>query len=288
MLNEFKILVNNIVNFRKKVLNEAVSSNSIVDAINDHKILYIYYNGDDTVQPGYRTIKPFVVGSHKKSGNTVIRAWQDTGNSDSYNNIKYHNYANKKRDGHEVHYDHKGRSRPGWRLFRLDKITSLMPTGETFRPENIINNGRGVNYNPNDKEINVIAAIQPTSDKTTKTTDITKDTAVAQDKKEKSVMDVQTPKFQRFFKAAAKDRDIDTEEIRNLWNINQKIRKKSPTKMMVVQTEKGDMVLKDESQRGNIPADAIVGNLKDLYNSHLKKDVRPDDVFFTQSDDKKV
>jgi len=288
MLNELKILVNNIRNFRKKVLNEDVSSNSIVDAINEHKILYIYYNGDDTVQPGYRTIKPFVVGSHKKSGNMVVRAWQDAGNSDSYNNIKYHNYANKRRDGHEVHYDHKGRSRPGWRLFRLDKITSLMPTGETFRPENIINNKRA-KYNPNDGDMaQIIAAIQPTSDKSIDTADITKDTDVAAVKKDKSAMDVQTPKFQRFFKAAARDRDIDAEEIRNLWNINQKIRKKSPTKMMVVQTEKGDMVLKDESQRGKIPADAIIGNLKDLYNTHLKKDVRSDDAFFTQSDDRNV
>ena len=58
-----------------------------------------------------------------KSGNKVVRAWDEEGAS---------------------HTAYKGEQPlPGWRLFRLDKILSIKPTGETFeemRP----------NFNPND------------------------------------------------------------------------------------------------------------------------------------------
>jgi hypothetical protein len=57
-----------------------------------------------------------------KAGNKVMRAWDEEGSS---------------------HTAYKGEQPlPGWRLFRLDKILSLKPTGENFtemRP----------NFNPN-------------------------------------------------------------------------------------------------------------------------------------------
>lgn len=282
MLTEINILFDNVKNFRRKLLSEGVNQSSMVDAINDHKIVYIYYAGDDTVQPGYRTIKPFVVGTHKKSGNPVVRAWQDAGSSDSYNNIKYHNWANAKRQDHEYHFDHKGRMKPGWRLFRLDKIVSMLPTGEQFKPENIINNNRGVKYNPNDKDINVVKAIQPSSEKTIDVdgTDSIHEPDTTAAKVDKSAFDDQTSKFQRFFKAGRRTRQATKDEIENLFKINQKIKKKPARKMWVVQNEKGDMILKDENQKSKIPSDSIVGNLKDLYNKFVVPDRKYDTSFF--------
>lgn len=282
MIDESKILLSKIKGLRKLFLSEGVSQGSIEDAINNHKIIYIYYSGDDTVQPGYRTIKPFVVGSHKKSGNPVVRAWQDAGNSDSFNNIKYHNWVNKKRQDHEYHFDHKGRMKPGWRLFRLDKIVSMLPTGEQFKPNNIINNSRGVKYNPNDDDINVSVAITPTSDKSFDVdgTDSIHEPDTTATKVKKSGFDTQTPKFQRFFKAGRKTREASKDEIENLWRINQKIKKKPARKMWVVQNEKGDMVLKDENQKNKIPQESIVGNLKDLYNKFVIPNRGYDKTFF--------
>jgi predicted DNA-binding transcriptional regulator YafY len=47
-----------------------------------------------------------------KAGNKVVRAWDNEGSS---------------------HTAYKGEQPlPGWRLFRLDKILSLKPTGENF------------------------------------------------------------------------------------------------------------------------------------------------------------
>lgn len=272
MANEFKKIISNIKNIRKLVLNEGVSQNSMADAINNHKVIYINYAGDETIQKGYRTIKPFVVGVHKKSGNSVVRAWQDAGNSDSYNNVKYHNYANKKRQDHEYHFDHKGRMKPGWRLFRLDKIVSMLPTGEQFNPQNIINSTHGVNYNPGDKDMSsIVAAIQPTPDKSTQVTgtDSTDKPDVTKTKVDKSSFDTQTPKFQRFFKAGQQNRGTNKEEIQHLYDLNQKYKKRPARKMLVVQNEKGDLVLKPIEQQNNIPSGAVVGNLQDLYQKFV-------------------
>ena len=91
-------------------------------AINNNLICVIEYKGDETVSSGRRAIEPVVLGVHTHSGNPVVRAWQRAGATDTPDNM------------------------PGWRLFRVDKISSLKVTEEKFtepRPA----------FNPNDSAI---------------------------------------------------------------------------------------------------------------------------------------
>ena len=151
MLTEIKILFNNIGHFRQ-LLKESVGDSVIVNAINDHKYLYIYYAGDNTVLKGYRTIKPFVLGT-STAGNKVLRAWQEAGSSDSYAGL-----TGRKREDHEYQFDQKGNMKPGWRLFRVDGITSALPTGKKF---STATNKLPPLYNPNDKQMtSIVAAVQ--------------------------------------------------------------------------------------------------------------------------------
>jgi hypothetical protein len=96
--------------------------NNLGQAINDKRVVIIFYEGDDTISRGARAIEPVVLGTHFQSGNPVVRAWQVQGASDSPDNL------------------------PGWRLFRVDRIGSLRTTENTFntpRPK----------YDPNDDHI---------------------------------------------------------------------------------------------------------------------------------------
>lgn len=280
MISEIKILFDNIKDFRKLNLNEAVDNNRIVDAINNHKIIYIYYAGDDTILKGYRTIRPFVLGTHEKTGNKVLRAWQDAGSSDSYRGLN-----RTPRWGHEKISGPKG-IQPGWRLFLLDKITSAIPTGEEFNPSEFFDVG-DVKYNPNDKDMSSIEAsieISKAADVRTKGLKSIDDPDVTATKIDKSTFDPQASKFKQFFSAARKTRQATKEEIETLWNLVKTYRKKSPRNYWVVQNEKNDMVLK--TKRGleidNIPSEAVVGNLKDLYNKFVLPNKQVPSDFFNK------
>lgn len=73
---------------------------AIINAINGHYQISIYYMGDKQNSPGWRTVQPYVYGLVKGTGNEVIRAYQITGGSVSH------------------HF-------PMWRLFRLDRIGNI-------------------------------------------------------------------------------------------------------------------------------------------------------------------
>tara|TARA_A100001515_G_scaffold32192_1_gene25178 strand:- start:91535 stop:94843 length:3309 start_codon:yes stop_codon:yes gene_type:complete len=96
--------------------------NNLGQAINDKRVVIIFYEGDNTVSRGARAIEPVVLGTHYQSGNPVVRAWQVQGASDTPDNL------------------------PGWRMFRVDRIARLRMTDNTFdtpRPQ----------YDPNDDHI---------------------------------------------------------------------------------------------------------------------------------------
>lgn len=121
-----------LYNTLKGVILEVASLGSVTDAIKNRKRIIIYYDGDEPGGRGLREIEPVCLG-YSKAGNAVVRAWDSEGAS------------------------HRGYLRtrpfPGWRLFRLDKILSLKPTGETF-------NEPRPNFNPNgDKSMNRILYI---------------------------------------------------------------------------------------------------------------------------------
>lgn len=116
----------------KGLICEIASVDSVVNAVKNKQKVVIYYDGDEPGGRGLREIEPVCLGV-SKAGNKVLRAWDDEGAS---------------------HTAYKGEQPlPGWRLFRLDKILSLKPTGENFtqmRP----------NFNPNgDKSMVSIIAI---------------------------------------------------------------------------------------------------------------------------------
>ena len=95
----------------KSLIVEIASIESVIDCIKNRKKCIVYYDGDEPGGRGLRELEPVCLGT-SKSGNKVLRAWDAEGAS---------------------HTAYKGEQPlPGWRLFRLDKILSLKPTGETF------------------------------------------------------------------------------------------------------------------------------------------------------------
>ena len=86
-------------------------------AIKEKKVIHFYYDG------GYRSVEPHCYGV-SKDGNELLRAYQTGGHSES--------------------------SKPvGWKLFRLDELSELSTTEDSFtspRPQ----------YNPNDKAMSSI------------------------------------------------------------------------------------------------------------------------------------
>lgn len=145
--NADRVIIDNnelIANVKKFRLNEWVSRDSIADAIKNKDIVFIYYAGDETVNKGYRTIEPFVLG-RSKAGNLVLRAWQQAGATDSGNNPTRRN--------DEL---------PGWRLFRVDGITSLVKTLRKFDTDPTYLASNRPKYNPKDSQMTeIILAIQP-------------------------------------------------------------------------------------------------------------------------------
>jgi hypothetical protein len=250
-LSETKILFENIKHFRyKNLLTEGVDEKDIVDAIQNHEYIYIYYAGDKSIKKGYRTIRPFVLGKHATSGNLVLRAWQDRGKSDS------------------------GAIRkpiPMWRLFRVDKIASIYPTGKKFTD----NEGNVLipnTYKDTDSDIpNPIATVTRTPEKVVQTTgmdSISKPDVVAQ---KVSAFDNQTNKWQRFYNANKGNRDATANDISKLYNQATKVYKMASSKFLVVINKKNEFELLDIKNKDKVPPETIVGNLPNLYDTLVRK-----------------
>lgn len=93
------------------LLLEIASIETVQDAVNGRKVCIVYYDGDEPGGRGLREIEPVALGK-SKAGNLVMRAWDREGAS---------------------HTGYKGEQPlPGWRLFRLDKMLSMKPTGEVY------------------------------------------------------------------------------------------------------------------------------------------------------------
>jgi hypothetical protein len=181
-LKEDNFIKESLKRFRKLLLREWVDRNDVVDAIENADIVYIYYAGDDTVNRGFRTIEPYALGT-SKAGNLVLRAWQQAGASDSKKNAS--------RSNDEI---------PGWRLFRLDGITSFMKTFKKFD----INSPRP-NYNPDDKGMtSIITAVDTSKTATTqvKGTDSVETPDQAKDKL--NFFDTQVKSFKDFYDSSKK------------------------------------------------------------------------------------
>jgi hypothetical protein len=259
MTGELKILFENIKNFRH-LLTEAVGDDAIIKAINNHEYIYVYYEGDESNQKGYRTIRPYVLGT-SSAGNKVIRAWQERGKSASYSSAQ-------RGVEHDYWHDNDGKIKPGWRMFRLDKISSSYPTGKKF------NNADGtVMIPPKYKEgsdanmSNIIAYVST--------------------KKEPEFVP-RTPttrpdggRFKRFANANKEHRKITPDDVMKLYDIAKRVYKKSAGKYLVVINDNDEYELLDANQKNNIPEKAVVGNLPNLYDTLVKRTAPgQNDVFF--------
>ena len=115
-----------LLNSVKDIIVETRSLSDLVDAVKKRKRLIIYYDGDEPGGIGLREIEPVCIG-HSKRNNKVLRAWDSEGSS---------------------HTAYKGEQPlPGWRLFRIDKILSVKPTGEIYnepRPNYNLNGDRSM------------------------------------------------------------------------------------------------------------------------------------------------
>jgi len=110
-----------LYNSLKTLILEVASMEAVRDSISKRNKCIIYYIGDEPGGKGLREIEPVCLG-YSKAGNLVLRAWDYQGAS---------------------HTAYKGKQPlPGWRLFRLDKITMFKPTEEKFDTPK-------PNYNPN-------------------------------------------------------------------------------------------------------------------------------------------
>jgi predicted DNA-binding transcriptional regulator YafY len=137
-----------LYNSFKSLIVEVTSMETVVDSIKNKKRVVIYYDGDEPGGKGLRVIEPVCFG-YSKAENPVVRAWDMEGSS------------------HTAYLGEK--PLPGWRLFRLDKMSFMIPTAEVF-------NEPRPNYNPNgDKSMTRVIVNakfdQPTEQPTEQPTD---------------------------------------------------------------------------------------------------------------------
>lgn len=111
-----------LYNTLKDIILEVVAVNSVTDTIKKKQKIVVYYDGDEPGGKGLRLIEPVCFG-YSKADNPVLRAWDLEGAS---------------------HTAYKGEQPlPGWRLFRLDKILTYKPSGESFDSPRPGYNSRG-------------------------------------------------------------------------------------------------------------------------------------------------
>ncbi len=284
MLTEAKLLFDNIRKFRKGILNEAVADDRIINAINGNEYVYIYYSGDDTIQKGFRIVRPFVLGS-LKNGNKALRAWEEKGgNSDSFYGLH-----GRRRIDHEYFTDYHG-TEPGWRLFLTDKITQMLPTGKTF---DLSEDGIPPKYNPNDKQMsNIIAAIPIAQQNKVNITGL--DSLDEPDKYSQAVNKKIGGTFKgqdksKFydFSAGNTQKQIVRGDVEKIYDLINKIKKKNPRNYLVATDNKGNFIPVLVKYRNEIPKESYVGDLYDLYSRLVLPVMPTPTTFFKDTQDKR-
>lgn len=308
MLDETKILFENIKDFRY-IINEGASQQEIVNAINNHEYLNLYYAGDDNSATGSRMVRPFVLGTLKSkqndkngvpnNGRLVLRAWQDKGNSDSLNPATQKRIP---RHGHEFTTDTDGDQKPGWRLFFLDKIKAIYPTGKRFNDEGIINEDYysdkflfeavtiPPNYHPNDKQMSSIIAkvtdVPKTKTKISGTTSIIKPDFTAQ---KTYLRGKPVDKLAAFTNTAKSNREVTARDVGILTNIVKNVWKKKLNQYFIAINDRNEFEAIDLKYKDQIPQERIVSDddLAKLYSKYFPDEVkRKTDAQFKRFEEK--
>jgi len=111
-----------LYNIYKELIIENIARNSIIDAIDNHYRVSMYYEGDDNTAAGKRTIEVYAYGT-SKGGNQVIRAYQIFGDTKTII--------------------------PSWKLFRVDRISRWEPLNFKFYGPISDRDSSIPKYNPN-------------------------------------------------------------------------------------------------------------------------------------------
>ncbi len=250
MLNELKAFFNNIKNVRH-LLTEGVSSDVIKDAIENHEYLTIYYRSEEDKNPhtGYRTIRPYVLGT-TPAGNLAVRAFQDKGGSASLKP----DAPRTPRPDHEFHTDTDGKTKTGWRLYLISNILSAYPTGRRFNDKDGVVELPPIYKNPENTLLgltNIIASIAISSEK-----EIEKSYSGAT-----TQVKAKVGKWDSFKNANVANRQITVDDINKLYDLAKKVQKRSPNNFFVAINDRNDYYLQDMKIKSKFPQNAIVGDL---------------------------
>ena len=273
MINEVKLFFENIKNFRY-LLSEGIGENDIIKYIQNHEWVYIYYAGDENSKMGYRTIRPYVLGTHKKSGNLVLRAWQDNPkNSEHFEKRP----TRKDSYGHDYWTDEEG-NKPGWRMFRLDRISKVYPIGKKFHDKNgLVMIPAGYHEGGDDDMSNIVAFV---STKTQPDFDYKYDKEFQGQGIQKS--DITKQKWDSIRRGNKNNKKITAADVTKLRDIASNVYKKSRGSFLVVIDDKNNfqLMLATDKDKKKVPDTAIVGSLSNLYDTLVKGTSPVDNTFF--------
>lgn len=267
MLKETKILIDNVKNFRNRyMINEGISAGDIRKYMEKHQFVYIFYAGDGQNPRGWRTIRPYVLGL-SKAKNPVVRAWQDKGKSVSKDITKLR--GNK----HDYWVDDLDNTqKPGWRMFRLDRIEQIYPTGQRF----VDGSGNVVfppEYNFSGDKDMISISFQVT-DKKEPEPERDYDPSQLQIMQKRQRKD-----WSIFQRADANRREITRDDVINFRKIARDVMKKGIGAFFIAINDRDEFELVDEKNRNKVPERAIVGNLARLHSKHVT-DKPEDETFF--------
>lgn len=274
MNKETKILRENIITFRH-LLTEGVSGADITKYINNHEIVYLYYTGDEKAEKGKRTVRPYVLGTDK-NGKQVLRAWQDNGASWHFANRNTRPQSNPTDKASQYHdyWNDEGGTKPGWRMFRVDKISKLYPTGQKFHDENgVVMIPAGYHEGGDDDMTSVDAYV---STKTEPDFDY---------KYEKDV-EIEPQQVQNKWNSIKRGnkniKQITAEDVVKLRDLASRVIKKKHSNFLVVVDEQGGyhLITPKQKERFQVPESAILGSLPHLYDSIVNANKTPDSTFF--------
>lgn len=265
MLLEVKKLFENIKHFRH-LITESVGQGDIEKYLQNHEYIYIYYGGDENNKRGYRTIRPYVLDT-STAGNLVVRAWQDRGKSVSFS-------SPDRRPEHDYMADVDGKEVPGWRMFRLDKIEKVYPTGKKF------NKSDGSVMIPpkykegSDKDMTSIIAYVSTNVEPVEPAEVTPP----------EVAGVKTKRWDNFTNGNKNNRKINSDDVVKLRDIASRVYKEKIGGFLVVINNNNDFEIINAKNKDKVPQNAIVGGLANLYDTLVRK--TPPEDFFRKSKDK--
>lgn len=280
MHNETKILLTQVKEFRKRSLNEGASSRDIIDYINNREYIMVNYRAEDGERQasGMRTVRPYVYGTDKRSGDEVIRVWQDKGNSWHLRNratrkmsdVDSQKGFSRDGEGHDFWYDKDNSMKSGWRVMKLANIISIFPTGKKF----IDDEGRiyiPPKYKANaDADINVRAYVP-----------VTRERVVQEPEEEPIEEPVPTKpvsKWEQFKDGDASKHDINSRIVDALRRRATTAYKKRIADFVVVVNYRGEFDLVERQNINKVPKQAVVGDLPYLISTYL--DEKPDDRGF--------